>query len=74
MTLSSAGSTVAANWETSGGLSFTASGLNVLAADKSTVISIYPYGKSESISSGQTYSYVIEFSNGQSISGALIAQ
>lgn len=39
-----------------------------------TTFTVYPYGTSQNIVTGQVYNYVINFANGQSVSGSLIAQ
>jgi hypothetical protein len=63
-----------ANWETSSGVSYTASGNNAVAANQVTSFTFHPYGTAQTITTGQTFNYVIQFSNGQSVSGSLIAQ
>jgi hypothetical protein len=73
LTLTGAGISAVTNWETSGGVSYTASS-NKLAGNQTTTFTFYPYGTAQSITTGQTFNYVIEFSNGQSVSGSLIAQ
>lgn len=49
---------------------------NVRSSDKSSSFVFYPEssGHPLGILSGQTYNYVIDFQNGQSVSGSLIAQ
>lgn len=45
----------------------------ILAASSTTAITLYFYG-SGNVTSGQAYSYIIDFANGQWFSGTLIAQ
>ena len=48
---------------------------NGLGADQLTSFTFYPWSNSaEVIETGQTYNYVIDFANGQSVSGSLIAE
>ena len=51
------------------------SSTNLLASGKVSSFAFYPWTQTPiSIVNGSTYNYVIDFSNGQSISGSLIAQ
>lgn len=45
-----------------------------LVSDKVTFFDFYPTNVSVNIIAGYVYNYVIEFSNGDSVSGSLIAQ
>ncbi|MGI0080179.1 MAG: hypothetical protein ACRECH_11195 [Nitrososphaerales archaeon] len=74
LTLSGSGMSSVTNWETSGGVSYTSSGNNALAGSQTITFGFYPYGKAQSITTGQVFNYVINFANGQSMSGSLIAQ
>jgi len=57
------------------GNSFPAGGQNILQGGKSTPLTLYPISNpSHPILIGQVYDYDITLANGQSISGALIAQ
>jgi flagellin-like protein len=59
------------------GVNFAAVGLgtpNALTGGQVTPYTFYPYGTAQSIVTGQVYNYVINFANGQSVSGSLIAQ
>jgi flagellin-like protein len=47
---------------------------NGLPGGQVTSYSFYPYGLAQQITTGQTFNYVINFANGQSVSGSLIAQ
>ena len=74
ITLTGAGVSSISTWETSGGTDFGTSPYNVLAAGQVTSYTFYPYGTIQSITTGQTFNYVISFANGQSVSGSVIAQ
>lgn len=57
------------------GNSLYADGHNLLPGGSVSSFSLYPvYSPTETIIVGQTYSYIIYFSNGQSISGYFVAQ
>jgi hypothetical protein len=57
------------------GNSFFVSGHNSLQGGKVSIFTLYPVeSPSVSITSGGTYGYVIDFANGQSISGYFVAQ
>ncbi|MGA2877126.1 MAG: hypothetical protein ABSE82_16545 [Nitrososphaerales archaeon] len=47
---------------------------NGLTGGTVTSYTFYPFGTAQSITTGQVYNYVVSFSNGQSVSGSLIAQ
>ncbi len=47
---------------------------NLVYAGTVTPFTYYPFGVAQSVISGQLYSYTIDFTNGQSITGTLIAQ
>jgi hypothetical protein len=47
---------------------------NGLPGGQVTSFSFFPYGTAQPITTGQVYNYVINFANGQSVSGSLIAQ
>lgn len=47
---------------------------NGLPGGQVTSYYFYPYGTTQQITTGQTFDYVINFANGQSVSGSLIAQ
>ena len=48
---------------------------NAMCAGQVTSFTYYPfYALAPSVTTGQTFNYVINFANGQSVSGALIAQ
>ena len=57
------------------GLGYTAGNPNAMAPGTVTSFTFYPWVvASQSILTGQTFNYVINFANGQSVSGSLIAQ
>jgi len=57
------------------GNSFLVGGQNLVIGGRSTSLTLYPVSNpSAEILPGATYDYIISFSNGQSISGALVAQ
>src|SRR5579872_4137611 len=57
------------------GNSFRVSGNNKIPGGQSAYFTYYPVGSSSvTIPMGQTFQYEIDFSNGQSISGSLLAQ
>ena len=72
--LTGSGISSVSNWETSGGVSYSTSNNNALPASQVTSFTFYPYGTAQSLTTGQVYNYVIDFANGQSVSGSLIAQ
>lgn len=74
ITLTGSGISSVGNWETSSGVSYFSNGNNALPASETTSFTFYPYGTSQSITTGQVFNYVIDFANGQSVSGSLIAQ
>jgi FlaG/FlaF family flagellin (archaellin) len=50
-------------------------GANAMGPGAVTSFTFFPWsGSSQSITTGQTFNYVINFANGQSVSGSLIAQ
>lgn len=50
-------------------------GNNVVASDRVSSFTFYPVDSSlQRISNGQVFQYIINFYNGQSVSGSLIAQ
>jgi len=74
ITITGAGITATSTWGTSTGTSYLLAGNNALAAGQVTAYTFYPYGTAQSITTGQTFNYVISFANGQSVSGSVIAQ
>jgi flagellin-like protein len=74
ITLTGAGVTAVTLWGNVGGTGYLLSGNNALAAGQVTSYTFYPYGTAQSITTGQTFNYVISFQNGQSVSGSVIAQ
>jgi hypothetical protein len=57
------------------GNSFLVNGQSLVSGGRTTSLTLYPVSSpSVEILPGATYDYIISFSNGQSISGALIAQ
>ncbi len=75
ITLTGSAITAVTTWENSGGTGFLTSGNNALAGGQVTSYTFYPYGTAaNTITTGQTFNYVISFANGQSVSGSLIAQ
>jgi flagellin-like protein len=54
---------------------YTAGGANAMSPGAVSSFTFYPWSaSSQSITTGQTFNYVINFANGQSVSGSLIAQ
>jgi flagellin-like protein len=75
VTLTGSAITAVTTWENAGGTGFLTSGNNNLAGGQVTSYTFYPYGSgTNTITTGQTFNYVISFANGQSVSGSLIAQ
>jgi flagellin-like protein len=74
ITLTGAGITAVTSWQNSGGTAYLLSGNNALAAGQVSSYTFFPYGTAQSITTGQTFNYVISFANGQSVSGSVIAQ
>jgi flagellin-like protein len=83
VTLTGAGISPVSSWDTSSAsgtagstVNFaTQSNANAMAAGAVTSFTFYPWSSSsQPITTGQTFNYVINFANGQSVSGSLIAQ
>jgi flagellin-like protein len=74
VTLTGAGITAVTQWGNNGGTDYLLSGNNALSAGQVSSYTFYPYGTSQTITTGQTFNYVISFANGQSVSGSVIAQ
>ena len=75
ITLTGAGISAITSWENVGGTDLFLSGNNFLSAGQVSSYTFYPYGNAANlITTGQTFNYVISFSNGQSVSGSVIAQ
>ena len=79
ITLTGSAITAVTTWENSGpggtATDFMLSGNNALAGGQVSSFTFYPYGNAlNTITTGQTFNYVISFANGQSVSGSLIAQ
>lgn len=54
---------------------YSAGGANAMSPGAVSSFTFYPWSaSSQSITTGQTFNYVINFANGQSVSGSLIAQ
>lgn len=84
LTLTGTGISAITSWDASSGngsntinfgAAYVAGGVNALSSNSVTPFAFYPYSaSSQSITTGQTFNYVITFANGQSVSGSLIAQ
>ncbi len=75
ITLTGSAITAITTWENQGGTDLLLSGNNALAGGQVSSFTFYPYGNAlNTITTGQTFNYVISFANGQSVSGSLIAQ
>jgi flagellin-like protein len=75
ITLTGSGIAAITTWENSGGTDFLQSGNNYLSGGQVSPYTLYPYGNNlNTITTGQTFNYVISFANGQSVSGSLVAQ
>ena len=76
ITMTGAGIASVTLWGTNGGSAFSVSPNNVLSGGQVSSYTFYPYGNAvaQTITTGQTFNYVISFANGQSVSGSLIAQ
>jgi len=84
ITLTGAGISTITGWDTGSAQSaapsllftpYTVNSPNAMAPGAVTSFTFYPWAAaSQSILTGQTFNYVINFANGQSVSGSLIAQ
>jgi len=84
ITLTGAGIATISGWDTAAGQSaapslqftpYTVNNPNAMAPGAVTSFTFYPWNAaSQSILTGQTFNYVLNFANGQSVSGSLIAQ
>jgi flagellin-like protein len=84
ITLTGAGISTITGWDTGSAAGaaptllftpYTANSPNAMAPGAVTSFTFYPWNAaSQSILTGQTFNYVINFANGQSVSGSLIAQ
>jgi len=84
VSLTGAGITTATQWQTAAGAgtttvnfgqAYTAGSPNAMGPDAVTSFTFYTWSAaSQPILTGQTFNYVINFANGQSVSGSLIAQ
>ena len=84
VTLTGSGITSVTTWQyvltgstTGNAVTFAATALgqpNALTGGQVTSYTFYPFGTLQNIVTGQVYNYNINFANGQSVSGALIAQ
>ena len=74
ISLTGAGITAVTLWETASGTAYSTSPNNELYGGQVNSFTFYSYGTAQSITTGQTFNYVISFANGQSVSGSLIAQ
>jgi flagellin-like protein len=84
ITLTGSGITPVTGWNKASGTAsasdswttvYSASAENAMTAGAVTSFTFYPWGaNTQSITTGQTFNYVMNFANGQSVSGSLIAQ
>jgi len=74
ITLTGSGVTAVTNWEDNEGTTYSNGVDNAMAGGQVTSYTFYPFGTAQSLTTGQVFNYVISFSNGQSVSGSLIAQ